>query len=198
MRATIKILIGCLFFLASCQKNNEIVQKDDSEIRYRYYNLENQGWKSKLHSEKIDAMTFAATEVPIIYYLLKDLGDKNLFNVDSIYEKNKRERIIEFTFEGDKQDDLLKSDYTQMDYESAVKYISFTIQKDFYAVTSSKDTVKCSGVLFERNYRVLPFNKVLLFFSNINPEDNIQLVYHDNLYRKGTIKFNFTEQLLNL
>jgi hypothetical protein len=196
-----KVLIkySLLFiFLIACNKEKKEDFRDDSKIRFRYYNLENMGWKSKLYSQKVDGINFTATEVPIQYYLLKDQGNEDLIKVDSLYEKNKTERIIEFTFIEDNEEDLLQEKFTQMNYESAVKYMSFTIQKDFIAVTSKNDTIECSGVLFERNFKVAPINKIMLFFSNINPNEKIQLVYQDHLFKKGTLKFRFKDPILNL
>jgi hypothetical protein len=60
-------------------------------------------------------------------------------------------------------------------------------------VTAKKDTIPCSGVTFERNYKIAPYQKVLLFFSGIDPNDKIQLVYNDYLFRKGTLKFKFKD-----
>lgn len=194
MKGLIKLFL--LFLLFSCSDKKQV--PDDSEIRFRYFNLENRGWKSKLHVQKIDNISFTATDVPIQYYLLKELGDADLVKVDSIYEENKRERVIEFAFEEDSEKDLLQEKFTHLDYKKAVEYMSFTIEKDFYAVTPKNDTIKCSGVQFERNFKVAPSNKILLFFSGINPDDKIQLVYQDNLFGKGTIKFNFVDPLLNL
>lgn len=194
MKGSISLFILVMLFSCSEKKTSS----NEEDVRFRLYNLENQGWKSKLHSQKIDNINFSATEVPIQYYLLKEMGSQNLTSVDSVYEQNKRERIIEFVFEEEKEKDLLKEEFTQLEYDKSVRYMAFDIQKDFYAVTSSKDTVKCSGVLFERNFKVAPSNKILLFFSNIKPEDKIQLVYEDKLYRKGIIKFNFIDPILNL
>jgi hypothetical protein len=186
-----------LLFLISCKNEESKIDQSDT-IRFRYYNLENAGWKSRQHSQKVENIIFTATEVPIQYYLLKDKGNENLNAVDSIYEKNKKERIIEFTFQDENEDDLLKEKYTKIDYESSVKYMSFFIDKDYYVVTSKNDTIKCSGVTFERSFKITPYNKVLLFFSNINPNEKIQLVYQDNLFRKGTLKFRFKEPIINL
>ena len=186
------IIIFILLFsvvFVSCKK--EI--KDDSEIRERYFQLEKIGWKSKVHNQIVDDINFTATEVPIQYYLLKDKGKEDLFLVDSLYEENKRERIIEFTFHQDEEKDLLQNDFTGMTYEEGVKYMSFGLEKDFCVVTSKKDTIKCSGVTYERNYKIAPFQKVLLFFSGIDPNEKIQLVYQDYLFRKGTIKFKFKD-----
>ncbi|MBQ0740898.1 hypothetical protein J9332_42155, partial [Aquimarina celericrescens] len=87
---------------------------------------------------------------------LKNEGVNNFEKVDSIYESLKNERVIEVEFQQEKEEDLLKSEYTNLDYESAVKYMSFSIEKDFKVVTQSGDTISCSGVTFERNFKVAP------------------------------------------
>lgn len=183
----------CLFFvllLFSCKKEKN---KDDSEIRDRYFNLENIGWKSRVYTQKVEDIGFIATEVPIQYYLLKDKGKEELFLVDSLYEENKTERVMEFVFQQEEEKDLLSKDFTGMEYTDAVKYMSFGLDKDFYVVTSKKDTIPCSGVSYERSYKIAPYQKVLLFFSGIDPNDKIQLVYNDYLFRKGTLKFKFKD-----
>jgi len=90
------------------------------------------------------------------------------------------------------------SEFTNKNYEEAVKYMAFTITKDFTIVTSSKDTISCAGVQFERNFKVAPFKRALLYFGNINPEDQIQLIYTDELFGNGIIKFKFKETPIKL
>jgi len=187
------IFVLLFFILFSCKKDPQSTNSDDSEIRDRYFNLEKTGWKSRMYTQIVEDIGFTATEVPIQYYLLKDLGTENLKTVDSLYEENKRERVIEFTFQQDEEKDLLSKDFTGMEYTDAVKYMSFGLDKDFYVVTSKKDTILCSGVTYERNYKIAPYQKVMLFFSGIDPNDKIQLVYNDFLFRKGTLKFKFKD-----
>jgi len=200
MKVFNKIFLSCFLlylFFSSC-KNDDELKNDEANIRFRYFNLEKQGWKSRNHIQKVDGINFVATEVPIQYYLLKNMGNLDLLKVDSLYESNKKERVIEFTFEQDNQDDLLQQKYTSMNYEKSVSYMSFNIQKDFAVVTSKNDTIKCSGVLFERTFKIAPKNKLLLFFSNINPNESIQLVYQDELFKTGTLKFRFKDPILKL
>ncbi|KIA92213.1 MULTISPECIES: hypothetical protein [unclassified Flavobacterium] len=178
--------------LISCKKEISNNRKE-SEIRDRYFNLEKIGWKSRTHIQTVDDLAFTATEFPIQYYLLKDLGKDNLVKIDSLYEENKRERVLEFTFQQNEEKDLLAKNFTGMDYTDAVKYMSFELEKDFYIVTSKNDTIACSGVTFERNYKIAPYQRVLLFFSGIDPNEKIQLVYTDYLFRKGTLKFKFKD-----
>ncbi|KIA95040.1 hypothetical protein OA93_19020 [Flavobacterium sp. KMS] len=193
MKGSNKLFYLLLFLMfISCKKEINNTTKQ-SEIRDRYFNLERIGWKSRVHIQTVDDIAFAATEVPIQYYLLKVLGKENVEVVDSLYEENKRERVLEFTFQQNEEKDLLTKDFTGMDYTDAVKYMSFGLEKDFYVVTSKKDTIVCSGVTFERNYKIAPYQRVLLFFSGIDPNEKIQLVYNDYLFRKGILKFMFKD-----
>lgn len=187
------ISVLLLFFLTSCKKTDPEKLENDAAIRTKYYHLEKTGWKSRLYTQKVDDICFTAIEVPIEYYLLKDLGNENLFNVDSLYQANKKERVVEFSFQQDESKDLLQKDFTGLSYEATIKYMSFGLDKDFYVVTSEKDTIKCSGVSYERNFKVAPYQKVLLFFSGIDPNEKIQLIYTDYLFKKGTLKFKFKD-----
>lgn len=196
MKAISKIyLFAFLIPLLSCNGNKENNISDDSELRYQYFRMANNGWKSRKYTQHIDDITFTATQVPLQYYILKELGDENLLTVDSVYQENMRERIIEFEFSQENEKDLLDKKFTEKDYTEAVKYMSFNLEKDFYAVTSKKDTILCSGLTFERNFKIAPYHKVILFFTNIDPDDNIQLVYQDKLFKKGTLKFNLSEKI---
>lgn len=192
MKALNKVAIIFLLVLISCQ-NKKLKDFDDTEIRDRYFNLEKIGWKSRIYTQKIEDIGFTAIEVPIQYYLLKNTGTDSLRTVDSLYEENKRERIIEFTFLQEEEKDLLSKKFTGMEYTDAVKYMSFGLDKDFYVVTSKNDTISCSGVNYERSYKIAPYQRVLLFFSGIDPNEKIQLIYNDFLFRKGTLKFKFKD-----
>ena len=84
-----------LFLLCSC-KNNERPNSDKEDaIRDRYFRLQNIGWKSKTYSQKVDDINFTAIEVPIQYYLLRNSKTTDLTTVDSLYEENKKEKVIE-------------------------------------------------------------------------------------------------------
>lgn len=199
MKVTDKLLLLglSLLLLVSC-KDKETAPEYDSQIRYRYFNMEEAGWKSRQYSQHADDINFTATEVPIPFYILKSEGNEDLFRADSIEKVNKEERIIEFEFAQDDEKDLLEKNFTSLDYEESIKYMSFSIEKDFYVVTSKKDTIQCAGATYERNFKVAPYQKIVLFFSGIPPQDKIQLVYQDRLFKKGTLKFKFEEKTTKL
>ncbi|TGV01067.1 hypothetical protein [Flavivirga rizhaonensis] len=187
------ILLLAFSTSVSCNKHSGSNKLPD----YKFFNLNQQGWKSKRVTQFVNDINYTATEVPIQYYLLKN-NQSNYAKVDSLYQKNIRERIIEIEFLHANQSDLLLKDYTKRSYENAVKYMAFTIEKDFTVVTSSNDTIPCSGVNFERNFKVAPFKRVLLYFNDINPNDNIKLIYQDQLFGNGIIKFNLTDSPLKV
>ncbi len=164
----------------------------------KLFNFEQQGWKSKQITHFINDINYTATEVPLQYYILKEIGRNDLNKIDSIYKRNAKERILEIEFQHSDKEDLLDQKFTKKPYEDAVKYMAFQIEKDFFIVTSSSDTIKCSGVNFERNFKVAPFKRALLYFNNIDPDDTIKLIYNDQIFGNGIIKFNFDETPLKL
>lgn len=193
IRTCIVLTVVVCFFL-SCKDKKDY---DLTKTEYKWYNLQHQGWKSKRVNQFIADINYTATEVPLQYYLLKQLGD-NHAKIDSIYSANNKERIVEIEFRHVNEEDLLQEQHTKKNYQDGVKYMAFGITKDFKVVTSSNDTIKCSGVNFERNFKVAPFKRLLLHFNEINPDDTIQLIYQDELFGNGIIKFNFDNKPLKL
>lgn len=173
-------------------------KKEDTDI-YTSYKIDEIEWKSKSSIQLLGKYNYQATEVPLQYYLKKNLEAENKNKVDSIFETRKKERVIEMEFSHISGQDLLKPEFnTKKNYTDAVEYLAFSIRKDFEVITSSNDTIKCNGVLFERNFNVAPYKKILLYFNGVPPGDNIQLVYQDHLFGKGTIKFNLKEKPIKL
>ena len=194
---TIKNIVLVVLVLAfcSCNKGKE---RNTSIGASKLYQLADAGWKSKRINRHLGGINYTVTEVPLQYYILKDQGDSNLDRVDSIYQSHARERVLEIEFHHEEEQDLLTSEFTNKDYEESVKYMAFTIQKDFKIVTSSQDTISCNGVQLERNFKVAPFKRALLYFGDINPEDQVQLIYNDELFGNGLIKFKIKETPIKL
>lgn len=188
------LLLGALLIcIYSC--NNSTPQSKES---YKLFNLEKRGWKSKTKIQVHDDIQYRVTEVPLQYYLLKELGNQDLKIIDSLYELNKEERVIEVEIEQLSKDDVFKSKYTDKDYESTVKYAAFNIQEDFKVVLQSGDTINSAGVLLERNFKVAPFKRLIVHFGGIPPEEDIQLIYNDQLWKNGQMKFDFKETPIEL
>jgi len=196
VKSSVSFMVFILLFgVYSCNTDAKVEKAQDS---YKFFNLEQGGWKSKSISQNFSNITYTATLVPIQYYIIKEEGAHNMQKIDSIYQKHKMERIVEMEFSQDLKDDLLKSKYTNLDYESSVEYMAFSIEKDFMAITQKGDTLQCSGVSFERNFKLAPFKRLLLHFGNIPENEQIQLVYQDRLFGNGMLKFKFKETPLKL
>ncbi|WP_203258188.1 hypothetical protein [Hyunsoonleella ulvae] len=187
------ILIFTFCLCISCGNSND----KKTRLSYKSFSLNQREWKSQSITQFIGDINYTATEVPIQYYLLKN-NPGNHQKIDSLYKLSNRERVVEIEFQHADNTDLLKQEYTNRSYEDAVKYMAFTIEKDFTAVTSSNDTIQCSGVNFERNFKIAPFKRVLLYFNNIDPNDHIKLLYQDHLFQNGIIKFDFNDKPLKL
>ena len=156
------VLVVLVLVFCSCKKNKKPNTNIDS---HKIYQLADAGWKSKKVNRYLGGINYTVTEVPLQYYILKDQGRENLQHVDSIYKAHDRERVLEIEFHHDEEKDLLLSEFTNKNYEESVKYMAFKIQKDFKAITSSKDTISCLGVQFERNF------KVCLLYTSPSPRD---------------------------
>lgn len=195
MRLKHFIFVFMTLFFFSCSKDKKTVEE---EHHYSIFQLEDTGWKSRTINNYTGRINYTATEVPIQYYILKNNPSKDLTNINSIYRENNSERIIEFEFRHDEDKDLLATNFTNIGYAEGVKYLSFSISKDFKVITSSNDTIQCLGVNFERNFKIAPFKRALLYFKGIPPKDNIKLVYQDKLFGNGILKFNFNETPIKL
>ena len=183
-------ILGILIVSCQSDRKDETVKED---VSYKLYRLKGTGWKAKSITHFVNDIHYKATEVPLAYYFLKNQGQNGLLAVDSLLKAHRDERVIEFEFMHRDQKDILEKEYTHLDYDKSVKYMATTIRNDFMVVTASGDTIPCAGVHFERHFKVSPFNRVLLYFGGINPEDNIQLIYQDRLFQNGIFKFKFDE-----
>ncbi|WP_452223462.1 hypothetical protein [Lacinutrix chionoecetis] len=190
------VITSIFFFVFSC--NNDKSSETIEDVNLRLSNLSDGGWKTKKINQYINNINYTATEVPIEYYIIKQEGYSDLRKIDSISKANNSERVVEFQFHHDEEKDLFLDKFTSKNYEETVKYMAFKIQNDYSVVASSGDTIKCSGAILERNFKVAPFKRVLLYFGNIPEDDTIQLIYNDQLFGNGIIKFSFKEKPLKL
>jgi len=190
------ILIICtLFAIISCDSDpNTPTTTEES----KFFNLAGRGWKSNKINQYINTINYTATEVPLQYYIFKNNQDLQPNQIDSLAATMEKERVVEIEFHHDEEKDLLTSEFTNLPYDKAVEYMSFKIKKDFKVITTSNDTITCAGVLFERNFKTAPFKRAILYFDGIQPKDNIQVIYDDQLFGNGIIKFSFKETPIKL
>ena len=96
-------------------------------------------------------------------------------------------------------DELLKfniSGYQQ--YDKRIKYCSFNMIGDVSIITG-KDTIPCGLHHFERSFNIGSKTTFLLAFpvSAKSISEDVTLLYHDNLFENGIVKFYFRKELFN-
>jgi len=187
------LLFVCLAGIICFSCDSKSYNSDFTTSEDKLFELAEAGWKSKSTTHFIQGIAYKATEVPLQYYILRNQEDINAEEIEKIYETHDDERVIEVEFEHASEDDLLKEEYTNSSYKSAVEYLAFDIQQDFKIVADQKDTIACAGVVFERNYQLAPYKRVLLHFGGVPADSDVQLIYNDQLFGNGLIKFKFNE-----
>lgn len=180
--------------ISSCKSERQ-KQWETSKLSERLFEHNERGWKSNQLLNYSNDIQYRATEVPIEYYLLKNLGTSNVEKFDSIVEGSSQERIIEFEFEHIRGADLLTQEFTNKAYAKGVEYLSSKIQSDYQLVTQSGDTISCNGVLFERHFNLSPFKRLMLYFSGVTPGEPVKLIYNDQLFNKTQFEFDFNNNV---
>jgi len=106
---------------------------------------------------------------------LKDLNNDQLFYIE--FQETLKQDLIKKYFKGNK--------------DKPVSYLAFDIQEDFKLVNSSGDTIKANYSMYERNYHVAPFERLLLNFSGISSGEALTILYKDKIFGKGDFIFEF-------
>ena len=70
MKELSKIFLFLFLFSCGKKEDTDFKEVDDSEIRYKLFQLEDIGWKSRKNSQFIENINFTAIEVTIQYYIL--------------------------------------------------------------------------------------------------------------------------------
>lgn len=192
MIKTTYIWILFLLFLTvlGCEENS---QKSEE----KQYSVNGHFWKSMRTVNSINSLDFVATEVPKEYYLIKQFGLEEK-NRDSLIRNMAKERVIEFEIGTRDGQDLFESQFLKKNKKDAVKYIISNIGDDFRVITAKGDTIPCIGVHFESTSNLTSFKRLLLYFDNVDEEEQIQLFYNDRLFGNGTMKFMFVNHPLKL
>lgn len=105
----------------------------------------------------------------------------------------KGEQLFYIEFEEAEKRDLMKKYFTA-NMDKSVSYLSFNIDKDFQIVNGTKDTLTSNYSLYERNYHVAPFERILLSFNGLVEGEELELIYKDRLFDKGEFHFYFPSQ----
>ncbi len=100
------------------------------------------------------------------------------------------EQLFYFEFEEVLKQDLVKK-YFQENTDQTIAYLSFDIYNDFKLINAKGDTIDSDYSVYERNFHLAPCERILLSFSGIDPDEEVQLVYIDRLFGRGKFDFAF-------
>jgi len=83
------------------------------------------------------------------------------------------------------------------DYSRRINYFSFEINRDLL-LTNGKDTVPCALHEFERTFNLESGLNFVMAFPRIDTKKEYTVIYQDQLFKNGTIKFHFDQTAENL
>jgi len=143
--------------------------------------------------KKIDDIVFSVQYRPVPYVICEE-EKKNEIS-DSLAKRRSAElsgmQYMNLKIEVP-QGELLKYGLTKnAQYEDRVNYFSFGMQKDIQLVEAG-DTLPCLLFHYERVYDIAPYGVFLLAFpKGKDAEGDKTLIFSDNEFNKGIIKFHF-------
>jgi hypothetical protein len=156
---------------------------------------EKHGFKKE---KKIDDILFSVQYKPINYIICLEEG-KNTID-DSVVKTKTKEldnmQYIDFKISiPSEQGEILKYKLNATsNYQDRVNYFAYKMQQDIQLVEGS-DTIPCSLYHFERAYDVAPLSTFVLGFPlDKTYKGNRTFIYHDKIFQKGIIQFEFQEQ----
>jgi hypothetical protein len=196
--------------LYSCDsnENQENNQVDDSQMSFEPYNqkkwdtnaseflykgnliqLEQEGkYEIQAVEHQRGDVSYKAQRIPTELYLKnKGLDGEELA---AAMEDTKEEQLFYFDFQESQKQDLMKK-YFANDPDAGVGYMAFGVDKDFYLISTSGDTIPAAFSHYERNFHVAPYERLILSFKGVDQNEEVQLFYQDQLFGKGMLAFTF-------
>lgn len=176
----------------SYKTTTEEVFYDDDNFKdtRKIFRFEGNEYETSKKTIKIGNLFYTAVILPNKYYIQKNLNITQKDSLNHYMKEFESEIIIQFDFQHYEKKDLLLPEYTDVSYKRSIEYLSSLIQEDFYAVINLADTIRPSGILFERNFNLAPRKRILLYFKTEEKRDKLKLIYNDRIFKKGIIKFN--------
>ena len=91
---------------------------------------------------------------------------------------------------------LMYHETAQKNEVSRINHFSFEAKEDFM-ILSGQDTSKCKLAIYSRNYNLQPTIDLTLTFDKIEKKSDWQLIYSDQQFDIGKVKFLFRQEDLN-
>ena len=143
--------------------------------------------------------TIGEFELSVLYeptdYIVSKEFDKN---DESKIESRKKElsefEHFQFRLKLIEGGNILKYKETFNHNESSrINHFSFETKNDFILVSDS-DTLTCKIAIYSRNYNLTPTIDLSLTFDKVNTDEDFRLIYHDQQFDLGKVKFLFKKE----
>ncbi len=170
------LILVVLSIFGSCNRNVDKIINPSKE----YVSLDGQ--------VLIGGIIYSAKELSLQSLLKKQ--DFSSTKMDSIKNVHQLERIYAIQFRTLIEEDILNRSYTGISYSEGVQYLSSDISSDFSVIINRCDTINSSGVLFERSFNITPHKRLLVYFDAIPSTAEVDILYNDQLFGNGTIRFD--------
>jgi hypothetical protein len=152
-------------------------------------------------TKTIGDFSFSAFYKPANYLALRELPASQ--DVDPKAFSQKLEEygdLTYFTFKIENPkagEELLKVNAASAnEYYGRLEYMAFKMQEDF-KLLQDKDTLNCNLFHFERVYGLAPSATFVLAFPKINAGKDVQIWYHDKIFKNGIIIMNIKTEVIN-
>lgn len=153
------------------------------------------------HSQQIGNKIFEVKFLPTKLLAMREVGKAASAEMIKTAEEHYSDLVyFNLRIKGDKmQGELLKQDLTSsVEYQDRVMYCSFRIQNDISLLTNEGDEIACAICQFERSFDVAPVTDFTIAFDRkkICNTKGLTIIFNDNLFRNGLVKFSFSKEEL--
>ncbi|MEO5645219.1 MAG: hypothetical protein ABIS12_17995 [Bacteroidia bacterium] len=151
-------------------------------------------------SQTIGENTYRLVHIPKSLLALREAGVNSNDSVIKATEEHYSElEYFQLEIGGNQNGELLKQNLTDVaEYNRRVTYCAFDMQQDIHLVTDGQDSIPCALFHFERAYDVAPVGNFMIAFDKkrIATAKKITLVFTDNLFKNGIVKFSYLKEEL--
>ena len=158
--------------------------------------------REKTISEFNYKIKYLPTEQLIINELKKSDQEITTENITQLEKEYEGLEYFEMRIQVDDfNDELAKygaNDLSQ--YQTRIAYMAFAMQNKISLSTELKEHIPCKLFHFERTYGITPYTTFLFAFSKEDIADAYDrtVVYDDELFNKGRLKFNWSFENMEL
>lgn len=157
-----------------------------------------------IQRKSIDEYKYELKYLPVEYMITNEEKSNKLNKV--VYDSLKKEYDgmeyfeLKLSVDGFNGEPAKYNSINMSDYQQKIMYLSFAMQNDLYIELKGDKKIKCKLFHNERIYGVAPYSKFLFGFSKEDLKEDVnefKVVFDDQLFNTGKIKFNWEKTTLN-